>query len=635
MCDASSKSWPMRPSTTPPAPPAAPSSGIPATARASARRLGMGICHSYAPDGRCISLLKILLTNACIYDCLYCVNRSSSNVPRARFTVEEVVEPDARLLRRNYIEGLFLSSGIIRSADYTMEQLVARRAAAARGARLPRLHPPEDHPRRRPRAGRRGRPLCRPAVASTSSCRRRRAWTASRRRKSHAAIRRAMGGLRLRLDEADRSASNAASAPRFAPAGQSTQMIVGADGADDRDHPGHQRRLYGAYRLRRVYYSAFSPIPDASRALPLRSAAADARAPALPGRLADALLRLRRSSEIVAGGPAACSTSRSIPKLAWALRTASASRSTSTAPPRDAAARAGPRRAAVDRILAARRAPSAALRRSGAPARRRCSKVRPFVVTPRPPAAGACSTRGLAQRFAPNAPQQLSLLADARDHPPRRTRPISTAGAKRRARWRPTGVPPRERDLAGRAASSASLFEAASLTADSAPKAAELRVPRAASSSLREAAILPSRPASVSRCSIGCCGGCAGERDLLESRPMPTSPAQRDGEGGAPRQPQDARPSSASARSATRTGAHYVAWFEPEHHIVEADRALLRRAASPACAGRSSRPTCPRIWDRRRCIFDPGRAASRRRRPRTRWRMTGAPITPASSIRRG
>ena len=86
---------------------------------------GMGICHSYAPDGRCISLLKILLTNACNYDCLYCVNRASSNVPRARFTVDEVVKLTIDFYRRNYIEGLFLSSGIIRSADYTMEQVVS------------------------------------------------------------------------------------------------------------------------------------------------------------------------------------------------------------------------------------------------------------------------------------------------------------------------------------------------------------------------------------------------------------------------------------------------------------------------------------------------------------------------------
>src|SRR5579871_2081037 len=85
---------------------------------------GMGICHSYAPDGRCISLLKILLTNACNYDCLYCVNRASSNVARARFTIDEVVKLTLNFYRRNYIEGLFLSSGIIRSSDYTMDLIV-------------------------------------------------------------------------------------------------------------------------------------------------------------------------------------------------------------------------------------------------------------------------------------------------------------------------------------------------------------------------------------------------------------------------------------------------------------------------------------------------------------------------------
>src|SRR5438270_12210231 len=85
---------------------------------------GSGICHSYTPDGRCVSLLKILLTNYCVYDCQYCVNRVTSDVPRARFTPEEVVWLTLEFYRRNYIEGLFLSSGIIQSADYTMEQLV-------------------------------------------------------------------------------------------------------------------------------------------------------------------------------------------------------------------------------------------------------------------------------------------------------------------------------------------------------------------------------------------------------------------------------------------------------------------------------------------------------------------------------
>src|SRR6195952_1292474 len=84
-----------------------------------------GICHSYTPDGRCVSLLKILLTNYCIYDCQYCVNRISSDVPRERFSVEDVVYLTMEFYRRNYIEGLFLSSGVIQSIDYTMEQLIA------------------------------------------------------------------------------------------------------------------------------------------------------------------------------------------------------------------------------------------------------------------------------------------------------------------------------------------------------------------------------------------------------------------------------------------------------------------------------------------------------------------------------
>src|SRR3990167_4418633 len=85
---------------------------------------GMGICHAYTPDGRCISLLKILLTNFCIYDCAYCINRVSSNVERARFDVDEVVDLTLNFYKRNYIEGLFLSSGVIRTGDYTMEEIV-------------------------------------------------------------------------------------------------------------------------------------------------------------------------------------------------------------------------------------------------------------------------------------------------------------------------------------------------------------------------------------------------------------------------------------------------------------------------------------------------------------------------------
>ena len=109
---------------------------------------GAGICHSYAPDGRCISLLKILLTNWCVFDCLYCVNRESSNVPRARFTPAEVVKLTLDFYRRNVIEGLFLSSGIVRSPDETMEQVIEVARCLREDHHFRRLHPLEDDPER-------------------------------------------------------------------------------------------------------------------------------------------------------------------------------------------------------------------------------------------------------------------------------------------------------------------------------------------------------------------------------------------------------------------------------------------------------------------------------------------------------
>ena len=125
---------------------------------------GTGLSHAYTPDGRCVSLLKILLTNYCLFDCAYCINRRSSNVKRARFTVDEVVTLTIEFYKRNYIEGLFLSSGIIRSPDHTMEQMVAGGEEAAERARLSRLHPPEDDPGGEPVADRAGGALRRPAV---------------------------------------------------------------------------------------------------------------------------------------------------------------------------------------------------------------------------------------------------------------------------------------------------------------------------------------------------------------------------------------------------------------------------------------------------------------------------------------
>ena len=243
---------------------------------------GAGICHSYAPDGRCISLLKILLTNYCVYDCLYCVNRVTSNVARARFTVDEVVQLTLDFYRRNCIEGLFLSSGIIRNADYTMEQVVEvarvlREQHDFRGyIHLKTI--PEASPELLYRAGRYADRLSINIELPTNE-----GLMALAPEKDGQAIRRSMARLRIHIDDAKEAAKPQVAAsqpaikpkrakpPQFAPAGQSTQMIVGADAADDRSILTTSATLYGSYQLKRVYYSAFSPIPDASRSLPLSS----------------------------------------------------------------------------------------------------------------------------------------------------------------------------------------------------------------------------------------------------------------------------------------------------------------------------------------------------------------------------
>ncbi|MCW2273092.1 putative DNA modification/repair radical SAM protein [Rhodoblastus acidophilus] len=228
---------------------------------------GAGICHSFTPDGRCVSLLKILLTNYCMYDCAFCVNRVSSNVPRTRFTPAEAAQLTVDFYRRNYIEGLFLSSGIIRSPDATMEQLIET-------ARLLR----EEHafhgyihlktiadadPALISRAGELADRLSvnieLPQEASLKTL-------APEKRMS--TIRRSMATIRGEID--GHAQDKSARKKRFA-TGQSTQMIVGADSADDTAILRTSAALYGGYSLRRVYYSAFSPIPDASAALPLRA----------------------------------------------------------------------------------------------------------------------------------------------------------------------------------------------------------------------------------------------------------------------------------------------------------------------------------------------------------------------------
>jgi len=229
---------------------------------------GSGICHSYAPDGRCISLLKILLTNSCIFDCHYCINRKSSNVRRARFTVDEVVRLTLSFYKRNYIEGLFLSSGIIGSSDYTMEAMVR----VAKTLRLDHdfrgyIHLktiPDASPELLDQAALYADRLSINVELPTIEGLERLAPD-----KDAGRIRLAMGGLKAGITENKEARRKFRSAPKFAPAGQSTQMIVGADAADDSAVVASASSLYGKFGLRRVYYSAFSPIPDASAVLPL------------------------------------------------------------------------------------------------------------------------------------------------------------------------------------------------------------------------------------------------------------------------------------------------------------------------------------------------------------------------------
>jgi putative DNA modification/repair radical SAM protein len=235
---------------------------------------GMGICHSYTPDGRCVSLLKILLTNYCIYDCSYCINRKSSGVRRARFAPSEVVDLTLEFYRRNYIEGLFLSSGIIRGPDYTMEQLVSvARSLRREHAFAGYIHLkviPNAAPELIAEAGRYA-----DRVSVNVELPRQEDLDALAPEKELVQITRSMGVLRDRITEAREEARDAATMrgaarelPRFAPAGQSTQMIVGATGASDAAILHASTELYAAQRLRRVYYSAFSPIPDSPESLP-------------------------------------------------------------------------------------------------------------------------------------------------------------------------------------------------------------------------------------------------------------------------------------------------------------------------------------------------------------------------------
>lgn len=231
---------------------------------------GMGICHSYTPDGRCISLLKILLTNYCIFDCRYCINRISSDTPRARFTVEEVVNLTLDFYRRNYIEGLFLSSGIIGDSDYTMEQLIA----VAKTLRETHYFKGYIHLKTIPgasddllaeaglHADRLSVNIELPTVADLEKL------APEKKRDSLEGNMAIVDHKAIEIKDAKKSGLKT---PIFAPAGQTTQMIIGATPSSDQDILGTSVYLYDKYHLKRVYYSAFSPIPHADSRLPGKS----------------------------------------------------------------------------------------------------------------------------------------------------------------------------------------------------------------------------------------------------------------------------------------------------------------------------------------------------------------------------
>ena len=370
---------------------------------------GMGICHAYTPDGRCVSLLKILLTNFCIYDCAYCINRASSNVVRARFNVDEVVQLTLNFYKRNYIEGLFLSSGIIRSGDYTMEQLVL----VAKTLRLDHdfrgyIHLkliPEADPKLVEEAG-----LYADRLSANIELPRDAALKRLAPQKDVGVIKKAMGQVRLGMEAARPGKRDRLKPPRFAPAGQSTQLIVGADGAPDTEIMDRSAALYGGYGLRRGYYSAFSPIPDSSSVLPL------SRPPLLrEHRLyqADWLMRFYGFSprEIGEGATDGMLDLAIDPKLAWALNRREQFPVNVNTADRERLLRVpGLGVKSVNRILSVRRWRTLRLEDIG----RLCrgiDKVRPFITTLDWTPGGLTDAPDLRVRIAPDPkPVQLSLF---------------------------------------------------------------------------------------------------------------------------------------------------------------------------------------------------------------------------------
>ena len=225
--------------------------------------MAAGFCHSFSADGRCISLLKVLMTNRCIYDCAYCVNRRSNDLPRAAFTPRELAELTIAFYRRNYIEGLFLSSAVWGGPDRTTEAMIRPSGSCGRSTAFTATSTPRPSPE--PTRSSPGGWGCWPTgYPSTSSCPARTASAACAptRRK------RPFWPPWPRSGTASGSAKGELvkyrHAPRFAPAGQSTQMIIGATPESDRHILTLTQALYDQYKLKRVFYSAYMPVSDSS-----------------------------------------------------------------------------------------------------------------------------------------------------------------------------------------------------------------------------------------------------------------------------------------------------------------------------------------------------------------------------------
>ena len=229
---------------------------------------GMGICHSYTEDGRCISLLKILLTNFCIYDCQYCVSRRSNDeVKRVAFTVEEVVDLTVNFYRRNYIEGLFLSSGIFKNPDYTMERLVR----VARTLREEHNFNGYIHLKTIPGASpelMREAGLYADRLSVNIELPTEQSLAQLAPEKKIADIEEPMAYLKDTIAGMKEERRTILSTPRFAPGGQSTQMVIGATPESDLTIMRRADGLYKDYSLKRVYYSGYVPVNDGNALLP-------------------------------------------------------------------------------------------------------------------------------------------------------------------------------------------------------------------------------------------------------------------------------------------------------------------------------------------------------------------------------